>query len=87
MGWELLDGDGDEVGGDVCDHHVRAARRHFRVPVGVSFGRHPFGLGGGAALLPGANGRLALCSERVRISPAFLRGRGRVRDTRLLFSV
>lgn len=41
VGWELLDGDGDEVGGDIGDHHVLAARGHFRVPVGVSLGRHP----------------------------------------------
>lgn len=41
MGWKLLDGDGDEVGGDVCDHHVLAAGGHFRVPAGVSLSRNP----------------------------------------------
>lgn len=47
-GWggELFDGDGDQVGGDVSDHHVLAAGRHLRMPVGVSLGRHPFGFGG-----------------------------------------
>lgn len=36
MGGELFNGDGEEVGGDVSDHHVFTAGRHLRVPVGVS---------------------------------------------------
>lgn len=88
VGWELLDGDGDEVGGDVRDHHVLAAGCHFGVPVGVSFGRDPFGFGWGAALVPGGGyRRRTLRSELIRSFPAFLRGRGRVQDTLLLFSI
>lgn len=87
VGWELLDGDGDEVGGDVCDHHVLAAGGHFGVPVGVSFSRDPFWFGWGAALLPGGDDRRTLGSELVRIFPAFLRGGGRVQDTLLLFPI
>lgn len=33
---ELLDGDGEQVGGDVGDDHVGAAHRHLRVPVRVA---------------------------------------------------
>lgn len=87
MGWELLDGDGDEVGGDVCDHHVLAAGGHFGVPVGVSFSRDPFRFGWGAAQVPGGDCRRTLRSELMGIFPAFLRGRGRVQDTLLLFSI
>lgn len=72
MRGELLYGDGDEVGGDVGDHHVLAARRHFGVPVGVSLSRHLFGLGRGGALVPGASGQLALRPTLARAFPAFL---------------
>lgn len=88
VGWELFDGDGDEVGGDVSHHHVLAARRHFGVPVGVSLSRHSFGFPrGGAAWVPGGGHQLTLRSELMRIFPAFLRGGGTVQDTLLLFSI
>lgn len=70
-GGELLYGDGDEVGGDVSDHHILAARRHLRVPVGVSLGGHPFrrGFGGGRALVPRGDGGRG--GGHLPFSPAF----------------
>ena len=78
-GGELFYGDGDKVGGDVSDHHIFAARCHFRVPVRVSLCRHPFGFGGGSALIPRGDSRrggrqLAFHPALARIFPAFVWG-------------
>lgn len=86
-GGELFYGDSDKVGGDISDHHILAARRHFWVPVGVSLSWHPFGFGRGRALIPRADGQLAFRPALARIFPAFLWGDRTVQDTLLPISI
>lgn len=87
-GGELFYGDGDEVGGDVGDHHVLAARCHFGVPVGVPLGRHPFRFGRGGALVARGNKwkseRLAV-GTTLEVCPHSLLWHGSVQCTILIF--
>lgn len=46
VGGELLYCDREQVGGDIGDHHILAARCHLRSPVRVALGGDPLGLTG-----------------------------------------